>query len=190
MINQEEIKKENTMMLKKTSREEFKKFLTTLKSDNFSKTFIAKCDMMDAWDKCIGYWIGDELAGAIVVTISKKSPTVANLQLLHTFSKFRGKGIGKLLCNWALSYALEQGAKYFRVSAEFDAVEFYEKCGFKFVGRQKTAKLSMFCLTDKIISNNSFEPDEFIWKAINKKGKGSCVECYVEYQGVYKYTTN
>lgn len=174
--------------LRKTTREEFTAALTDLKEDNFAKTFVAKCNMMDEWAHCMGYWIDNELAGAIVVTISKRDPKVANLQLLHTFHKFRGKGVGKALCHWALVYAMTKEARYFRVSAELDAVDFYEKCGFKFICRQKTAKLSMFRLTNDVISKNNFEPDEFIWKTMNKKGKGGCIECYVDYKGVDFFT--
>lgn len=169
------------------TREEFVSSLTNLKEDKFAKTFIAKCDMLGKWNECRGCWVDDKLAGAILVTTSVRKPTVANLQLLHTFHSFRGQGVGRVLCKWSMEYALSKNAEYFRVSAELDAVNFYEKCGFKFVCRQKTAKLSMFRLTSYIISENNFEPDAFIWKTMNRNGKGSCVECYVEYKGVDIY---
>lgn len=167
-------------MIKSATREEFASSLTDLKEDSFAKTFLAKCDMMDKWDHCMGYWINDKVAGAIVITLSKREPVVANLQLLHTFYEYRGNGIAKLLCIWGINHAIAMGARYFRVSAEFDAVPFYEKVGFKFVCKQKSAKLSMFRLTSSIISENDFEPDDYIWKAMNRKGKGGCVECYVQ----------
>lgn len=171
-------------LIRNIEREEFVSSLTDLKEDRFAKTFVAKCDMLNKWHECRGCFIDNELAGAILVTTSKRSPTVANLQLLHTFHKFRGQGVGRLLCKWAMEFALSKDAEYFRVSAELDAVEFYEKCGFKFVCRQKTAKLSMFRLTSYKIEENNFEPDAYIWNTMIKKGKGGCIECYVEYKGV------
>ena len=175
------------MQLKATNREEFVSHLTKLKEDRFAKRFVAKCDMMKDWDKCQGIWIDGKLAGAIVVTISKRNPKVANLQLLHTFYEHRSKGVARALCDWAIQFAIDSCVDYFRVSAELDAVVFYEKCGFKFVCRQKTAKLSMFRLTSAKVSDNSFEPDAYIWGQMNRKGKGSCIECYVEYKGVDFY---
>lgn len=177
--------------LRKIDREEFVSSLTDKKEDRFAKTFIAKCDMMQNWDKCRGVFVGqnlDKLAGAIVVTISKRKPKVANLQLLHTFHEFRGNGIASVLCDWGIAYAYEMEAEYFRVSSELDAVKFYEKYGFKFVCRQKTAQLAMFRLTSTSIKTNNFEIDSYIWKQMNKKGKGGCIECFVEYKGVDFYT--
>ena len=180
---------ENIMRLDKVSHEDFVKHLTKKKEDRFAKTFVAKCNMMKAWDKCVGIWEGEELCAAIVVTISKRKPHVANLQLLHTFHAHRGKGAAKTLCEWGVSFAKNNAAEYFRVSAELDAVAFYEKVGFKFVCRQKTAKLAMFKLTSEMLSQNDMGfLDELIWKTMNKKGKGGCVECYVEYKGVTCYS--
>ena len=133
-------------------------------------------------------WDGDELAGAIVVTISKRKPLVANLQLLHTFYKFRGRGVGSLLCDYALQHAYDNKAEYFRVSAELDAVPFYEKYGFKMICRQKTAQLAMFSLIRPNILENDMEyVDLYIWKQMNRKGKGGCIECFVEYKSVDKF---
>ena len=143
-------------MIRPITREEFESSLTDLKEDRFAKTFVAKCDMMGHWDHCMGYWVEDKVAAAIVVTLSKREPLVANLQLLHTFHEHRGKGIAKSLCIWGVNHSMKLGAKYFRVSAEFDAVPFYEKIGFKFVCKQKSAKLSMFRLISPVISDNDF----------------------------------
>lgn len=179
----------NTMMrLDFVTREQFVAALTSHKQDKFAKTFIAKCDMLQAWDYCVGCWIGDKLAAAIVVTISKRNPKVANLQLLHTFYEYRGKGAARALCQFGIDYAIESKAEYFRVSAELDAVDFYRKCGFQFVCRQKTCELSLFRLTSSKISDNNFEPDEYVWKQMNRKGKGGCVECYFDYKGLDLFT--
>lgn len=176
------------MQLKATNREKFISHLTSDKADRFARTFVAKCDMMEAWDRCVGAWYEDKLAGAIVVTISKKKPLTANLQLLHTFNEFRGKGVASRLCEYGLEYAFNNKAEYFRVSAELDAVVFYEKFGFKMVCRQKTAELSMFRLSSSNIRENDMIVDEHIWKQMNRKGKGGCIDCFVEYKGVDFFT--
>jgi len=172
------------MLLREVSKDEFVAHLTDDKADKFARTFVAKCDMMDAWDKCMGVWYGDRLAGAIVVTVSKRSPLTANLQLLHTFNAYRGKGVASLLCEYGLQYAFEKKAEYFRVSAKLDAVAFYEKFGFKIICRQKTAQLAMFRLQSPLIHQNDMALDSYIWKQMIRKGKGGCVECFVEYKGV------
>lgn len=177
-----------TKQLDFVTREQFLAALTPLKEDRFAKTFVAKCDMLDAWDYCMGCWIDGKLSGAIIVTISKRKPKVANLQLLHTFYAFRGKGVARDLCQFGIDYAIESNVEYFRVSAELDAVDFYKKCGFQFVGKQKTCELSLFRLTSSNISENNFEPDEYVWKQMNRKGKGGCVEKYFEYKGLDLFT--
>lgn len=176
------------MQLREVNREQFVSSLTDKKEDRFAKTFLAKCDMMKAWDKCIGAYIDDRLAGAIVVTVSTRKPISANLQLLHTFNEFRGKGVASLLCEYGLRHAFENGAEYFRVSAELDAVAFYEKFGFKMVCRQKTAKLAMLRLQSPLIRENDMKLDHYIWKQMNRQGKGGCIECYVDYKGVDFFT--
>jgi hypothetical protein len=159
--------------------------MTEKKEDRFAKTFVAKCNMMEAWDKCVGAYINGELAGAIIVTVSKKKPKVANLQLLHSFHSHRGKGIGKLLCQYALDVAIKEKCEYFRVSAEPDAVVFYEKCGMKFLGKQKSgSQLSMFRVSSPRFQSNDYTPDVYIYKQMIRKGKGGCVEMFVDYKGV------
>jgi len=188
MTNQEARSSVNSMKLRQTSREEFVAHLTDKKEDRFAKRFVSKCDMMNDWSLLMGAWDGDELAGAIVVTVSKRQPLVANLQLLHTFYKFRGRGVGSLLCDYALQYAFDNKADYFRVSAELDAVPFYEKYGFKMICRQKTAQLAMFVLLrPDILENDMDNIDSYIWKQMNRKGKGGCIECFVEYKGVENF---
>lgn len=178
----------SSMQLRETTREEFVAHLTKEKADRFAYTFVAKCEMINAWDRCMGVWIGGKLAGAIVVTISKRKPLTANLQLLHTFYEFRGRGVASLLCEYGLQYAFENHAEYFRVSSELDAVPFYKKFGFKMVGRQKTAQLAMFRLQSPVIDQNDMKLDPYIWEQMNRKGKGGCIECFVEYKGVDFYT--
>jgi len=87
-----------------------------------------------------------------------------------------------------LQYAFDNKADYFRVSAELDAVPFYEKYGFKMICRQKTAQLAMFPLIrPDILENDMDSLDPYIWTQMNRKGKGGCIECFVEYKGVDKF---
>jgi predicted acetyltransferase len=153
------------LKLSKCSRDEFIKAISNEKADNFAKTFVAKADMQDQWNDCWGaYSIDGELMAAIITTISKRAPYVANLQLLHTFAKHRGQGAAKILCQDSLRLAKKKGAKYFRVSSEPESVGFYTKVGFKFWGKQKSGD---YDYTDQIINN-----------AVHRKGKGGCVEIF------------
>ena len=177
------------MKLRKTSREEFVSFISEDSGDKFAKTFVAKANMQEQWEYCIGCWDEDELLGAIITTISKRFPKVANLQLLHTFVKARGKGVGKILCNASLAAARENGASYFRVSAERDAIAFYERIGFVFLGEQKSGcRLSMFRINGKSFSEGLYSiEDPVIYNAVNKKGKGGCVKVFFEPSGLEKF---
>lgn len=171
------------MRLDKCTREQFVDAITDLPADKFAKTFRAKADMQDHWQYCVGAFLeGGVLGGAIITTISKRSPKVANLQLLHTFYVSRGKGIASALCHRSLRDAIEAGAQYFRVSAEPDAVAFYEKIGFKMLGKQKSGcQLSMFQINGDSFWDGDYTLDhEPIYNAVHKKGKGGCVEVFAE----------
>jgi GNAT superfamily N-acetyltransferase len=168
--------------LRRTTREEFSKHITVQKQDSFAKTFVAKADMQELWDNCMGVWEDDNLLGAIIVSFSKRTPVIANLQLLHTFYASRGKGVGRTLCDFAIAEAHRYNATYFRVSAEADAVQFYEKCGFTFLGEQKSgSQLSMFKLNGPTYQDGLYDiNDTVINKAVYRKGKGGCVKVFVK----------
>lgn len=185
MVRSVALKFVNFMKLRKTSKEEFVSSITTDKADSFAKTFVAKANMQDQWDLCVGAWEGNQLLGAIITTVSKRSPRVANLQLLHTFSAHRGKGVGRILCEDSLSKVMGE-AQYFRVSAEPDAVAFYEKIGFNFLGKQKSGcQLSMFRVNGSSFFDGEYDiEDPVIYNAVHKKGKGGCVEVFVEARGL------
>lgn len=174
-------KREPSLKLSKCSRDVFVKAISTEKADNFAKTFVAKADMQEQWDYCYGVFSDDgELMAAIITTISKRRPFVANLQLLHTFAKHRGKGAAKILCEESLKLVKSKGALYFRVSSEPDAVGFYTKIGFKFWGKQKSGcQLSIFRIDGDTFSTGDYDyTDQMINNAIHKKGKGGCVEIF------------
>lgn len=170
------------MKLRSCSAEEFKSAITDDPADKFAKTFVAKANMQEQWGDCTGAWDGEELLGAIITTISKRSPVVANLQLLHTFAKHRGKGVGRVLCDHSLTKARERQANYFRVSAEPNAVEFYKKVGFTFLGEQKSGcQLSMFRIAGDSFSEGIYDLDDnTIYNAVFSKRKGGCVRVFLE----------
>jgi len=168
------------LKLRNCTRTEFIASISSDKEDNFAKTFVAKADMQDQWGYCIGAFDNDKLTAAIITTISKTKPHVANLQLLHTFVKHRGKGSARLLCEDSLKRARANGATYFRVSSEKSAVGFYERLGFRFWGSQKSGcQLSIFRIGgDTYVEGDYDYSDTTINKAINRKGKGGCVTLF------------
>ena len=185
MEKSEEKRQENSSRFDAVSKEQFVKFISKNKEDNFAKTFVAKCDMLDKWDEVVGLWEGDDLAGAILTTISKRKPYTANLQLLHTFYAHRNKGVARKLCNESLYYAFYSSADYFRVSSEIPAIPFYKKLGIQFVGKQKSGcLLAMFKINSSDFNKIDYSLDDVIYKAATKKGKGGCVELFVEYKGL------
>lgn len=180
MTNLEETKLENTMKLKPCTRDEFVNAISADKADAFAKTFVAKADMQKIWESCIGAYDGEELMGAIITTVSIRSPKVANLQLLHTFAKHRRKGVAKTLTNASFAEAVGLGSIYFRVSAEPDAVAFYESIGFKFWGLQKSGcSLSMFKINGTEINDGLYDDsDPIVNRALYSGKKGSLVSSY------------
>lgn len=163
------------MILVKPCRKE--EFIETLENspkegNGFAKTFKAKANARNLWDSCMGAYSPENLLlGAICVTISKREPKVANIQLLHTFSQHRRRGVGKALVEWAFREVFRK-AEYIRVSSEIDAKPFYEKCGFYFWGTQKSGcYLSIAKLEGE--SNLRFDlEDSIIKKALvgNRRG--------------------
>lgn len=163
------------------SRETFIKAISTDPADKFAKTFMSKSDMQDIWGRCIGAFAPDgSLGGAIITTISERKPHVANLQLLHTFAAHRKQGVAKKLCQLSLSSSILEGAKYFRVSSEPESVEFYKRIGFQFWGKQKSGcQLSIFRIVDSEFRHGDYDyRDPVIYAAVNRKGKGGCVELF------------
>ena len=177
MINQEERKIVN---LSRCNRKTFIHNITNLKEDKFANTFVAKADMSNYWKDCVGVYNDKELLGAIILTVSKKEPKIANLQLLHTFFKHRKKGVAAYLCQFALKKALYEKSSYFRVSSEPEAVNFYKKIGFTMLGKQKSGtQLSMFRIVDSNFKNGLYDiTDPVINACVYRKGRGGCIEIF------------
>lgn len=187
MISPEVRKKEISMKFEPIVRENFECLIDTktYPQDKFAKTFVAKAKTMKLWNRCVAAIDEDtnEIMGAIIVSFSKRQPVVANLQLLHTFYRHRGKGVGGKLCQWAFEHAQQNHADFFRVSAEPDAVEFYKKIGFEFLGKQKSGSQLSMCLikeADSFSVANYDINNPYIQKAVLRKGKGGCVEFFKE----------
>lgn len=169
------------MKLRSCTRAEFVAAITTDKADGFAKTFVAKADMQEQWGECLGAFDDNgELMGAIITTVSKREPKVANLQLLHTFVKHRRKGVAKELTIQSFTNVWAANAQYFRVSAEPGAVAFYESVGFRFWGLQKSGcSLSMFKVSGIDIENGIYdENDPVIRSALFSGKKGSLASSY------------
>jgi GNAT superfamily N-acetyltransferase len=184
MTSPEAKKLDSTLRYEQIDRDLFVKTLQNAdpKLDKFAKTFVAKADMIGCWDSCYGFVDDGEVAAAIITTISKRTPKVANLQLLHTFARHRKQGLAALLVRLSVSNAHRDGAEYWRVSSEADARAFYEKVGIKFWGKQKSgsflciAKLGGITVEDLQYSIS----DDVIFNAVNSKRKGGCVDVFAD----------
>ncbi len=176
----------NTLQLRKCTREEFVSAITEDKADGFAKTFRAKADMQEQWDECLGAFDSSgELMGAIITTLGKTNPRVANLQLLHTFNKHRRKGVAKELTLASYDDIVARGAVYFRVSAEPGAVAFYESLGFRFWGKQKSGcSLSIFKVNGRLEDGIYDENDPTVRKALYSGRKGSLASSYSSQKSV------
>ena len=161
----------------KCPRDIFCTYINDKKEDKFAKTFLSKADFQKQWQFCDGLYEDDVLMGAIVTTFSKREPKVANLQLLHTFSDHRRKGVASKLCEYSLKKSIMKQCWYYRVSAEPDAVQFYQSIGFKMLGGQKSkCQLSMFRIQSDNFKDGIYDiKDPNIRKNVYKKGKGGCV---------------
>lgn len=148
--------------------------------DKFAKTFRAKADMLKLWDEARGIFIDGELAAAIAIRLNKRQP-VANLQLLHTFNRFRRRGLARCLTLGGFASAYDSGgAGYFRVSSERPALAFYRALGFTFWGEQKSGcELSIFRINGPEITDGVYDPeDSVIRSAVFTKARGGVVKLH------------
>jgi GNAT superfamily N-acetyltransferase len=148
------------------------------KLDHFAWTFRAKADAMNLWPLCLGFWAREDLTSAIIVRLSKRTPVVANLQLLHTFARFRRRRFAKLLVESQYAAAVTNGARYFRVSSEPGALPFYRSLGFKFFGEQKSgSSLSIFKIHNPGLTgygdiwDGIYDPDDPVIRAAVFSGR-------------------
>jgi len=138
---------------------------------------------MDLWGDAMAVYdeAGDVVAG-IIVRFNKRQP-VANLQLLHTFSEHRRKGLGKFLTENQFARAFyDERITHFRVSAEEDAVPFYQSVGFKFWGAQKSgSQLSIFKIGGPMVRDGIYDSeDKIIQSAVFSTRRGGVVTHFRE----------
>lgn len=166
--------------LSKCTREQFIAAISDDANDKFAKTFVAKADMQENWDNCIGCFNeAGELMGAIITTFSKRNPKTANLQLLHTFAKHRYNGVGRNLTKDSIKLSFDNECEYYRVSSEPESVKFYESLGFKFWGLQKSGcSLSIFKLNYDDQSMIYDDNDPHVKKMLYSGRKGSLASSY------------
>jgi predicted GNAT family acetyltransferase len=165
--------------IRRVTKQEFIAAISEDKRDSFAKTFVAKANAQKLWKDCVGYWNGKTLVAAIVTKHSARDPKTANLSLLHTFAKHRGKGYASKLVADSLNEALRAECLYYRVSSEFDSAAFYRKLGFRFIGKQKTAELSMFRLNGPSPKDGSYDlTDAHIAKSALTSRRGGVQKLY------------
>src|SRR3990167_2417345 len=94
--------------------------------DKFARQYFLKhADEDRLWASTWGCFEDGVLAGAIALRTVYGKNSYYNIKLLTTFKRFEKKGIGRDLCRFAFTRAYKEGVKYFRISANPDAVEFY-----------------------------------------------------------------
>jgi GNAT superfamily N-acetyltransferase len=143
--------------------------------DKFAWTFRAKADTLGLWDHAVGVKNDEGHIMSAIVVRRNKYKTVHNLQLLHTFSQYRGLGLARQLVETEFD-AVPKG-EYFRVSSEESAIPFYRRVGFKFWGAQKSGcLLSIFKKGGMLISDGIYDPnDKIIQAAVFSNRRGGVV---------------
>ena len=83
-------------------------------------------------DILIGFFEDDELEGCCILTPDNK--TNIRLRQMAVVSGLQGKGIGRVIMNFAENVARDRGYKVLHMHARKSAVGFYEKLGYQIVG--------------------------------------------------------
>ena len=123
-------------------------------------------------------WIEGEPVAFIA---TKHIRNYSNLKWIMTLPAARGKGAFRALCDDAVRTAWENGCQYFRVSINAPALGAYQKVGFEVCGKQRgDCYLSAGKLTSPYVEYIDWTVDEQIWKWINQKPRGGCIEIFVD----------
>jgi GNAT superfamily N-acetyltransferase len=83
-------------------------------------------------DVLIGCFEDDKLEGCCLLT--KTTPQTVKLRQMAVTSGLQGKGIGRVLLNFAENVARDKGFKKIIMHARKNALGFYEKLGYKVIG--------------------------------------------------------
>lgn len=101
------------------------------KAKDLYQTWIRKSISKELADDILIYNFEKRIIGLISVYLKGD---IGNIGLLGVDENFRGKGIGKNLVDWAISYFSSKNAKFIDVVTQgknLSACKLYEKCGFK-----------------------------------------------------------
>lgn len=88
----------------------------------------------EAQDILLGCFDDDRLEGCCLLT--KVSPTTARLRQMAVMSGLQGKGVGKVLMQFAENIARDSGYNKIIMHARKTAVGFYEKLGYKITSEE------------------------------------------------------
>lgn len=83
-------------------------------------------------DILIGCFDDDKLEGCCL--LKETSPQMLRLRQMAVVSGLQGKGIGKILLQFAENIARDRGYKTIQMHARKTAIGFYEKLGYKITG--------------------------------------------------------
>ena len=133
----------------------------------------------DGCKEIIKAFFVDDKPVAFIAT--KHIRNYSNLKWIATLPEARGKGAFRALCDDAVRTAWENGCQYFRVSINAPALGAYKKVGFEVCGKQRgDCYLSAGKLTSPYVEYIDWSVDEQIWRWINQKPRGGCIEVYVD----------
>ena len=85
-------------------------------------------------DILIGFFEDDSLDGCCILTPDNK--TNISLRQMAVVSGLQGKGIGRVIMNFAENVARDRGYKLLHIHARKSAVGFYEKLGYQIIGEE------------------------------------------------------
>jgi GNAT superfamily N-acetyltransferase len=88
----------------------------------------------EAKDILIGCFDEDKLEGCCLLT--ETEPGLVRLRQMAVLSGLQGKGIGKVLLQFAENIARDRGFKKISMHARKTAIGFYEKSGYKVVSKE------------------------------------------------------
>ena len=85
-------------------------------------------------DILIGFFEDDDLEGCCILTPDNK--TNIRLRQMAVVSGLQGKGIGRVIMNFAENVARDRGYKKLSMHARKSAIGFYQKLGYEIVGEE------------------------------------------------------
>jgi GNAT superfamily N-acetyltransferase len=97
---------------------------------NFNESELKK----EAHDILIGCFDDDKMEGCCLLT--ETAPGIVRLRQMAVLSGLQGKGIGKVLLQFAENIARDRGYQKISMHARKTAIGFYEKSGYKIVGKE------------------------------------------------------